>query len=93
MPFVPEELHGMPVIMAMIAYAGDTEAGERAVAPFRAIATPIADMLRPMPYPEMYMPEEEEYHPISVGALDVRRRDRPRASRARSSSTSTHRRR
>ena len=65
MPFVPEELHGTPVILAMLTYAGDTDAGERAVAPFRAIATPIADMLRPMTYPEMYMPEEGDYHPIS----------------------------
>ena len=27
--------------------------GERAVAPFRALATPLADMVRPMPYSEM----------------------------------------
>ena len=47
-------------------YAGDVEAGERAIAPFRALATPIADMVRPMPYPEMYMPEEEDYHPIAA---------------------------
>jgi FAD/FMN-containing dehydrogenase len=65
MPFVPEELHGTPVILAMLTYAGDTDAGERAVAPFRAIATPIVDMVRPMTYPEMYMPEQEDYHPIS----------------------------
>ena len=65
MPFVPEELHGTPVILAMLTFAGDTEAGERAVAPFRAIANPIADMVRPMTYPEMYMPEDEDYHPIS----------------------------
>jgi FAD/FMN-containing dehydrogenase len=65
MPFVPEELHGTPVILGMLTYAGDTEAGERAVAPFRAIAPPIADMLRPMTYPEMYMPDEGDYHPIS----------------------------
>jgi FAD/FMN-containing dehydrogenase len=65
MPFVPEEVHGTPVILAMLTYAGDPEAGERAVAPFRAIANPIADMLRPMTYPEMYMPEEGDYHPIS----------------------------
>ena len=65
MPFVPEELHGTPVILAMLTYAGDTEAGERAVAPFRAIASPIADMVRPMTSPEMYMPEDGDYHPIS----------------------------
>ena len=36
-------------------YAGDVEEGQRAVAPFRALATPLADFLRPMPYAEMFM--------------------------------------
>jgi hypothetical protein len=36
------------------------------MAPFRALATPIADMLRPMPYPEIYPPDEEGYHPRSA---------------------------
>jgi FAD/FMN-containing dehydrogenase len=66
-PFVPEEAHGKLVIMAMMVFAGDVEAGERAVAPFRSLATPIADMVRPMPYPEIYLPEEEGYHPVATG--------------------------
>jgi FAD/FMN-containing dehydrogenase len=66
MPFLPEEYHGKPVVMAIMAYAGDTEAGERAMAPFRALATPIADMVRPMTYPEIYPPEMEDYHPIAA---------------------------
>ena len=67
MPFVPAELHGTVVILAMMAYAGDAEAGERALAPFRALATPIADMVHPMPYPEIYPPDEDSYHPIAAG--------------------------
>jgi FAD/FMN-containing dehydrogenase len=67
MPLVPQEHHGKLVIMAMMVFAGDVEAGERAVAPFRALAPPVADLLRPMPYPEMYPPDEEDYHPIAVG--------------------------
>ena len=67
MPFVPEQHHGTLAIFALMAYAGDTDAGQRAVAPFRALADPLADMLRPMSYPEVYMPEEEDYHPIAVG--------------------------
>jgi FAD/FMN-containing dehydrogenase len=51
--------------MALICYAGDAEAGQRAIAPLRALATPLADMVRPMTYPEMYPPESEEYHPIA----------------------------
>jgi FAD/FMN-containing dehydrogenase len=67
MPFVPEEHHGALAIFALMAYAGDTDAGERAVAPFRTLAEPLADMLRPMTYPEIYLPDEEDYHPIAVG--------------------------
>jgi FAD/FMN-containing dehydrogenase len=67
MPFVPEEHHGRLVIFAILAHAGGGEAGERAVAPFRALATPIADMIKAMPYPEIYLPEEEDYHPTAVG--------------------------
>jgi FAD/FMN-containing dehydrogenase len=66
MPFVPEEYHGKLIVMAILAYAGDTEAGERAIAPFRALATPIADMVRPIPYPEIYPPDEEEFHPLGA---------------------------
>jgi FAD/FMN-containing dehydrogenase len=67
MPFIPEEHHGELAIFGLMAYAGDTDAGERAVAPFRALAEPLADLLRPMPYPEIYLPDEEDYHPIAVG--------------------------
>jgi hypothetical protein len=34
MPFVPAEFHGRLVIFAMIAFAGDDESAERAIAPF-----------------------------------------------------------
>ena len=66
MPFVPPEVHGRPVVMAMLVYAGDVQAGERAVAPFRALAEPVVDMLRPMPYAEMYRPAEAGYRPVAV---------------------------
>ena len=67
MPFLPEAVHGQVVIMGMLAHAGDREAGLRAMEPFRALAEPLADQLRPMPYPEMFPPEpEEEYHPLAV---------------------------
>jgi hypothetical protein len=66
MPFLPPEAHGKLIIMAMIVYAGDVEAGQQALAPFRSLAAPIADLLRPMPYPEMYPPEEDDYHPLGV---------------------------
>ncbi len=66
MPFVPAEQHGKLVIFGMLCYAGAVEAGERAVAPFRALAKPIVDMVKPGRYPEMYPPEDESYHPIGT---------------------------
>jgi FAD/FMN-containing dehydrogenase len=67
LPFVPAEQHGKLAVLALLAYAGDTEAGERVLAPFKALATPLVDMVKPMPYPEIYPPEEEDYHPTAVG--------------------------
>ena len=58
MPFIPEEHHGEVVILAMLVHAGPTEEGERALAPFRELATPLADMVRPMDYPEIYPPDD-----------------------------------
>jgi FAD/FMN-containing dehydrogenase len=66
MPFVAEEYHGSIVILGMLAFAGYAEAGERALAPFRALAEPLADMLRPIPYPEMFPPDDPDYHPTAV---------------------------
>lgn len=67
MPFVPQEHHGRLVIFALLCYTGEVEAGERAVAPFRNLAEPLADLVRPMSYPEMYFPDEEDFHPTAVG--------------------------
>jgi FAD/FMN-containing dehydrogenase len=66
MPFVPAEQHGKLVIFGMLCYVGAVDAGERAVAPFRALATPIMDMVKPGRYPEMYPPDDESYHPIGA---------------------------
>jgi len=54
LPFIPAEQHGRPMVMIQMVYAGDAEAGARAIAPIRALATPLADMVRPIRYPEMY---------------------------------------
>src|SRR5216683_4788768 len=67
MPFVPPEQHGKLVIFAMMCYAGAVEAGERVMAPFRALAKPLVDMVKPSRYPEMYPPDDPDYHPIATG--------------------------
>jgi FAD/FMN-containing dehydrogenase len=66
LPFVAEEHHGSLVIFAMLAYAGDVEAGQAALAPFRSLATPLADMTGPSSYPEMFPPDDPDYHPLAV---------------------------
>ena len=66
MPFLPPEVHGRLVVMALMAYAGDTGEGAKVIDRFRALAPPKADMIRPMPYPEIYPPEQEDYRPVAV---------------------------
>jgi len=66
MPFLSEEVHGKMILMAMMFYAGDAAMGEQVMSKFRAIATPYADMLRPLAYPEMFPPEEGGYHPVAA---------------------------
>jgi FAD/FMN-containing dehydrogenase len=66
LPFVPAEQHGELVIMALLTYAGGPDAAEPVLAPFRALATPYADLLRPIAYQEMFPPEDPDYHPIAT---------------------------
>jgi FAD/FMN-containing dehydrogenase len=66
MPFLPEDQHGKLIVMATMCYAGPPEAGERVLAPFRALATPLADMLETMPYSGIYPPEDEDFHPLAA---------------------------
>jgi FAD/FMN-containing dehydrogenase len=67
MPIVPEEHHGALGILAMLVHTGSIEEGEEAVAPLRALAPPIVDMVRSMPYPEVFPPEEGDFRPIFSG--------------------------
>ena len=86
MPGVPEDAVGRLGIMALMTWAGETEAGLKALQPFRELPrlagmdAPIADMLRPMTYPEMYFPEDSDYHPLAVSYnMLLERCDRPSA--------------
>jgi hypothetical protein len=86
LPFADEAWHGKLVIFALICFAGDAEAGAEALRPFRDLArlggleAPIVDQLRPIPYPEIYPPEDPDYHPTAVSVnLFLDRVDRPTA--------------
>jgi FAD/FMN-containing dehydrogenase len=63
MPFLPAEARGKLVIMTLIAFAGPDGEAQAALRPFREIATPIADLVRPMSYAEMFPPEDPNLHP------------------------------
>ena len=66
LPFAPPEVHGTTVIFGMACFVGPAAEAQAAFAPLRAVAQPIADMIRPIRYPEMYPPEDPEYHPLAV---------------------------
>jgi FAD/FMN-containing dehydrogenase len=52
LPFVPEELHGKPVVMVVCYWAGEVEDGERAIRPMKEFGKPIADVCAPRPFLE-----------------------------------------
>jgi FAD/FMN-containing dehydrogenase len=49
-PFIPEDWHGKKVASVVACWVGDPTEGEEVVRPFRSLGTPIADVLRPIPY-------------------------------------------
>jgi hypothetical protein len=49
-PFLPPGRYGTPVLGVILVWAGDIPAGEKAIAPIRAVGSPIADVVRPVPY-------------------------------------------
>ena len=66
LPFLDAAVHGQLVIFAFIAFAGDDAAAGQAIAPFRSLATPLADMVKPTPYVSMYPPEDPNHRPTAV---------------------------
>jgi FAD/FMN-containing dehydrogenase len=53
-PFIPPDKQGTPIVGILVCYTGDLSEGERVVAPLRQLATPIADLIAPMPYPSIF---------------------------------------
>jgi FAD/FMN-containing dehydrogenase len=66
LPFVPPELVGKPLLLAMLVHAGPLDEGAQAVAPLRALAAPVADFVRPIPYSEMFTADAQPAPPRSV---------------------------
>src|SRR5215218_10534647 len=75
-PFLPAAAHGQLVVMALLCYAGEAAAGERALAPFRALADPLADMVKPMPYAGLFeAPDDMEVVEESARSMFLDRFD------------------
>jgi FAD/FMN-containing dehydrogenase len=68
LPFLPPEVHGKLVLVGAMAFAGPADAAQQALAPFRALATPIADLVGPAPYSSLYMlaPPEDDRPTVTV---------------------------
>src|SRR3954451_24741820 len=49
-PFLPESVHGKPIVAVGGCWSGDLDAGDGATAPFRSLGTVIADVFAPNPY-------------------------------------------
>jgi FAD/FMN-containing dehydrogenase len=67
LPFIPADQRGKPVVIARMVYAGEPAAAAKAIAPIRALATPLADRVRPIRYPEMYAEPEAHGPAFSAG--------------------------
>jgi FAD/FMN-containing dehydrogenase len=50
LPFVPDELHGKPVVMVVPCWAGNVEEGEKFIRPLREFGSPVADVCAQKPY-------------------------------------------
>jgi FAD/FMN-containing dehydrogenase len=49
-PFVPQHLHGAPVVAFAICHVGSPEEGQRTIEQIRGFGAPAVDLLGPMPY-------------------------------------------
>lgn len=50
MPFLPPDRYGTPVLGLILVWAGHPNEGADAIAPLRRVGSPIADVVRPIPY-------------------------------------------
>jgi FAD binding domain/Berberine and berberine like len=84
LPFIPEAMHGQPVVMVGVCWAGDPERGEALLEPLRRCATPLVDVVTRRAYVDLQQlfnpsaPHGWHYHwrswelpPLTDGAIDT----------------------
>jgi len=62
-PFLPEEVHGRPIVGIAAIHCGALEDGERAISPIRSVARPIVDLVEPRPYVQMQTMQDASWGP------------------------------
>jgi FAD/FMN-containing dehydrogenase len=65
LPFVDESVHGQMVNFALMGFAGPDDEAAAALGPIRALK-PLADLVKPEPYTDMYPPEDPSYQPKAL---------------------------
>lgn len=68
MPMIPPEHHGRTILFAWLAWAGDLDAGARALERFRTLAPPVADTIAPVPYARLFEDEGAPPPPAAIAA-------------------------
>ncbi len=63
-PDIPEPLRGQFVVHLRVVHLGDAETGERLVAPMRAVAPAIVDLVGEMPYTAIDSVHQDPDHPV-----------------------------
>ena len=79
-PAIPDEQRGRLVVSLSVVWSGAPDAGEPALAPLRALATPMSDSIAPKPYPDLFSPVDPDEGPtwaISSRALFLDALDDP----------------
>jgi len=49
-PFLPDAVHGKPIVAVLGMWSGAPDDGDAATGPFRRLAEPVVDLFGPMPY-------------------------------------------
>ena len=60
---IPEAHRGRPAVYLSVAWSGPAGAGERALAPLRALGAPIRDTVTWQPYPALFPPVDRDAEP------------------------------
>jgi len=63
LPFIPEDRHGDTFCALVMCWTGPSDEAEKALAPLRGAADPVAELVGPMPYPALNSAFDALYPP------------------------------